>query len=165
MQLGSVGVLSCLPTCKGACVCACEQERESVRNSKKRPTGVGLFAHQLIVICSIPTNCSNLSVLFLFAFCVRVSTCAHVSVHMHTVSRWLCVRGQSRGTVPLHLRDSFNLLGPLTGNTTHKHALTITQRHTHTHARTHARAPEYSFVYKCIFPHEPIFCSHFQIPT
>lgn len=140
MQLGSVGVLSCLPTCKGACVCACEQERESVRNSKERPTGDGLFAHQLIVICSIPTNCSNLSVLFLFAFCVRVSTCAHVSVHMHTVSRWLCVRGQSRGTVPLHLRDSFNLLGPLTGNTTHKYALTITQRHTHTCTHACARA-------------------------
>lgn len=111
--------------------------------------GDGLFAHQLIVICSIPTNCSNLSVLFLFAFCVCVSTCAHVSVHMHTVSRWLCVRGQSRGTVPLHLRDSFNLLGPLTGNTTHKNALTITQRHTQTHACTHARAS----VFLCIQVH------------
>lgn len=72
---------------------------------------------------------------------MRVSTCAHVPAHVHTVSRWLCVRGQSRGTLPLHLRDSFNLPGPLTGNTTHKHALVPAQRHTHTHARprTHAR--------------------------
>ena len=60
-------------------VCMRVSEREGeCENSKKRPTGDGLFVHQLIVICSIPTNCSNLSVLFLLAFvcvCPRAHTC------------------------------------------------------------------------------------------
>lgn len=62
------------------CMCACMRGREGGRervceNSKKRPTGDGLFVRQLIVICSIPTNCSNLSVLFLLCL---LCACVHV---------------------------------------------------------------------------------------
>lgn len=51
---------------------------------------------------------------------------------MCTVSGWLCVRGQSGGTVPLHLGDSFYLPGTLTGETTSS-CLFLSLTHTHTH--------------------------------
>ena len=69
-----VSVRTCL------CVCVCVLPRTLV-NWERRPRGDGLFVLWLIVICSIHTNCSNLSVLFLFAFvCVCVCVCVFVCV-------------------------------------------------------------------------------------
>lgn len=80
------------------CVCVCAHARNSVCvlvraavNSERGLRGDGLFVLELIVICSIHTNCSNLSVLFLFTFCVFVCACARALVFM-------CVRARSLWT-------------------------------------------------------------------
>ncbi len=68
--------------------------------------------------------------------CLCVGGCDVCVFFMCTVSGWLCVRGQSWGTVPLHLWDSFYLPGTLTGKATslytHTRIILCIQVHLHT---------------------------------
>lgn len=82
-----------------------------------------------------------IALICLSCFCLPfyVCVCVDACVFLCAVSGWLCVCGQSGGTLPLHLRDSFHLPGALTGKVTSSSSHTrppTPSKHAHPHTRS-----------------------------
>lgn len=79
--------------------------------------------------------------------CARACVCVYWMLSLfltRTVSGRLRVRGQSGGTFPLHLGDSFYLPGTLTGKTASSDAHNHTHNHTHTWIILSVREPSHT---------------------